>query len=75
MQSDTFAAGLITLGLNDKALQKAMTQDAMGTIAAVLEKINKLKPEDQMTVTTQLFGKEYGDDAGKLANNMGELYR
>lgn len=75
MQSDTFAAGLDTLGLNDKALQKAMTQDAMGTIAAVLEKINKLKPEDQMTVTTQLFGKEYGDDAGKLANNMGELYR
>ncbi|WP_439837239.1 phage tail tape measure protein [Aeromonas enteropelogenes] len=75
MQGDRFEAGLEMLGLDDKALQKAMSKDAMGTITNVLEKIKKLKAEDQMTVTTQLFGKEYGDDAAKLANNLGELYR
>ncbi|MFM5467897.1 phage tail tape measure protein [Aeromonas veronii] len=75
MQGDRFEAGLEMLGLDDKALQKAMSKDAMGTITNVLEKIKKLKAEDQMTVTTQLFGKEYGDDAAKLANNLEELYR
>ncbi|MFM5237169.1 phage tail tape measure protein [Aeromonas veronii] len=75
MQGDRFEAGLDMLGLDDKALQKAMSKDAMGTITNVLEKIKKLKAEDQMTVTTQLFGKEYGDDAAKLANNLDELYR
>lgn len=75
MQGDRFGAGLDMLGLDDKALQKAMSKDAMGTITKVLEKIKKLKAEDQMTVTTQLFGKEYGDDAAKLANNLDELYR
>ncbi|MGN5064552.1 phage tail tape measure protein [Aeromonas sp. 6P] len=75
MQGDRFEAGLEMLGLDDKALQKAMSKDAMGTITNVLEKIKKLKAEDQMTVTTQLFGKEYGDDAAKLANNLDELYR
>ncbi|MGL4506009.1 MAG: phage tail tape measure protein, partial [Aeromonas sobria] len=75
MQGERFGAGLDMLGLNDEALQKAMSKDAMGTITKVLEKIKKLKAEDQMTVTTQLFGKEYGDDAAKLANNLDELYR
>ncbi|WP_429071175.1 phage tail tape measure protein [Aeromonas veronii] len=75
MQGERFGAGLNMLGLNDEALQKAMSKDAMGTITKVLEKIKKLKAEDQMTVTTQLFGKEYGDDAAKLANNLDELYR
>ncbi|AUY10723.1 phage tail tape measure protein [Aeromonas sp. ASNIH2] len=75
MQGDNFGAGLDALGLNDKAIQKAMSTDAMGTIVKVLEKIKTLKAEDQMTVTTQLFGKEYGDDAAKLANNLDELHR
>ncbi|MGL5036947.1 MAG: phage tail tape measure protein [Aeromonas sp.] len=75
MQGEKFDAGLKMIGLNDKSVQKAMSKDAMGTITNVLERIKKLKPEDQMTVTTMLFGKEYGDDAAKLANNMGELYR
>lgn len=75
MQGDRFDAGLDTLGLSAERLEKSMSSDAMGTIIKVLEKIKKLKPEDQMTVTTQLFGKEYGDDAGKLANNLDELHK
>lgn len=75
MQSDRFFDGLAALNLSAEKLEKNMSNDAMGTIIKVLEKVNKLKPEDQMRVTTQLFGKEYGDDAAKLANNLTELHK
>ena len=50
-------------------------QLAREDITKVLEKIKKLKAEDQLRVTTQIFGKEYGKDAAKLSNNLDELYR
>lgn len=75
MQSNRFMDGMDTLKLKPENLEKAMSKDAMGTIVKVLEMINKLDPDKQMNVLTQLFGKEYGTAAGKLANNMGELYK
>lgn len=75
MQSKRFQAGMETLGLSSEKMEFNMSNDAMGTIIKVLEKINKLKKEDQMRVTTQLFGKEYGKDAAKLANNLDELHK
>lgn len=75
MQGDKFEAGLEAIGLNDADIEKRMTTDAMGTILMVLDKIKALKAEDQTRVTTQLFGKEFGDDAAKLANNLPELRR
>ncbi|GJL37070.1 phage tail tape measure protein [Enterobacter hormaechei] len=75
MQSNRFMDGMDTLKLKPEKLEKDMAKDSMGTIIKVLEMINKLAPDKQMNVLTQLFGKEYGDDAGKLANNMGELYK
>ncbi|BDO06898.1 phage tail tape measure protein [Aeromonas caviae] len=75
MQSKQFHAGLAELSLNGADIERRMTKDAMGTISMVLAKIKTLKPEAQLRVTTQLFGKEYGDDAAKLANNMPELNR
>lgn len=75
MQSQRFQAGMQALGLSSENIEKAMATDAMGTIQSVLEKIKTLNIEDQMRVTTQLFGKEYGDDAAKLANNLDELKR
>lgn len=75
MQSKQFHAGLAELSLNGADIERRMTKDAMGTISMVLAKIKALKPEAQLRVTTQLFGKEYGDDAAKLANNMPELNR
>lgn len=75
MQSKRFQAGMDTLGLSSEQMEKRMSSDAMGTIISVLERINKLKPEAQMRVTTQLFGKEYGKDAAKLANNLTELHK
>lgn len=74
-QPKRFQKGLEALGLNAKKIQRDMARDATGTIIQVLEAINRLKQEDQLTVTTQLFGKEYGDDAAKLANNLKEYRR
>jgi len=72
MQSKRFRKGLETLGLDARKLQDRMAFDATGTIISVLEQIKSLKPSEQMTVATQLFGKEFGDDAAKLANNLSE---
>ncbi|SEI83081.1 phage tail tape measure protein, TP901 family, core region [Azotobacter beijerinckii] len=75
MQSKSFQKGLGMLGLNAATIQKSMSKDATGTIIKTLEAIKKLAPEKQMTASTLLFGKEYGDDAAKLANNLDEYRR
>lgn len=75
MQSNRFMDGMDALKLKPAQLEKDMAKDSMGTITRVLEMVNRLPKHKQMNVLTQLFGKEFGDDAGKLANNMGELYR
>lgn len=40
MQSKSFFAGMDLLKLNPAQIEKEMTQDAMGTIQRVLEKVN-----------------------------------
>lgn len=75
MQGKRFQAGIKAIGMDSDKIEKAMVTDAMGTIVNVLDKIKALKPEDQLRVTTQLFGDEFGDDASKLANNLPELRR
>lgn len=75
MQSKRFQTGIKAIGMKSADVEKAMTTDAMGTIIKVLEKIKKLNAEDQLRVTTQIFGKEYGKDAAKLSNNLDELHR
>ena len=52
-----------------------MTTDAMGTIQRVLEKVNNLPQDKRLSAMTMIFGKEFGDDAAKLANNLPELQR
>ncbi len=75
MQSKRFQEGVGALGLSSEQMEKSMGKDAMGTIITVLEQIKKLPKDAQMRVTTQLFGKEYGKDAAKLANNLDELHK
>ncbi|MEB5749117.1 phage tail tape measure protein [Leclercia adecarboxylata] len=75
MQSDRFMDGLDMLKLKPEQLEKQMTKDAMGTILRVMEKVEKLPQDKRLSVMTMLFGKEYGDDAAKLANNLPELRR
>lgn len=44
-------------------------------IQRVLEKVNALPQDKRLSAMTMLFGKEFGDDAAKLANNLPELQR
>lgn len=74
-QPKRFAKALKVLGLDAGKIQKGMAKDATGTIQMVLTAINKLPKDQQIGITTELFGKEYGDDAAKLANNLQEYQR
>jgi TP901 family phage tail tape measure protein len=75
MQSKRFFAGMDLLKLNPAEIEKQMTKDAMGTIQRVLEKVNHLPQDKRLSAMTMIFGKEFGDDAAKLANNLPELQR
>ncbi|MEZ2604758.1 phage tail tape measure protein [Kluyvera intermedia] len=75
MQSKRFFEGMDLLKLNPEEIEKQMTTDAMGTIQRVLEKVNNLPQDKRLSAMTMLFGKEFGDDAAKLANNLPELQR
>ncbi|UTH73334.1 phage tail tape measure protein [Chromobacterium sp. IIBBL 290-4] len=71
-QPKRFQRGLKELGLNAKQIEAQMAHDTTGAILKVLEAVNKLPKVKQMGVMVDLFGKEYGDDAAKLADNLGE---
>ena len=75
MQSKRFFEGMDLLKLNPAEIEKQMTTDAMGTIQRVLEKVNSLPKDKRLSAMTMVFGKEFGDDAAKLANNLPELQR
>lgn len=75
MQSKRFKEGMAMLGLNGKDVQQSMSKDATGTIIKVLEKIKSLAGDKQLEAATRLFGKEFGDDASKLAANLDEYRR
>ncbi|OPW92302.1 phage tail tape measure protein [Citrobacter sp. A316] len=75
MQSKRFFEGMDLLKLNPEEIEKQMTTDAMGTIQRVLETVNNLPQDKRLSAMTMLFGKEFGDDAAKLANNLPELQR
>lgn len=71
-QPKRFQAGLKELGLNAKQVQADMAKDSTGTILKVMEAVKKLPEATRMGVMVDLFGKEYGDDAAKLADNLAE---
>lgn len=75
MQTKRFRGGLEMLKLDAKALQLGMSKDATGTILKVLAAIKALPQEKQLEAATRLFGKEFGDDASKLAQNLDEYRR
>ncbi|WP_434629471.1 phage tail tape measure protein [Chromobacterium sp. CV08] len=71
-QPKRFQRGLKELGLNAKQVEAQMARDTTGTILKVLAALNKIPQTRRMGVMVDLFGKEYGDDAAKLADNLGE---
>ena len=75
MQPKRFQDGLEAIGMTAAQVQADMSKDATGTIQRVLDALNKLPEEKRLTVATQLFGKEYGDDIAKLASGVEEYRR
>ncbi len=75
MQPKRIQAGLDMLKLDAKSVQGGMSKDATGTILKVLDAIKALPKEKQLEATTSLFGKEFGDDAAKLAGQLAEYRR
>lgn len=75
VQPKRFQIALREIGFEAEDIQRRMTTDAAGTITAVLERINAAAPEARVSLATRIFGKEFGDDATKLALNLGELQR
>lgn len=73
-QPKRFQQALASIGLAPDAVQNGMIKDSTGTILRVLEAIKALPREQQISAAVGLFGKEYGDDVAKLAENM-EEYR
>lgn len=71
-QPERYSKALKKLGLTTKQVTKGMAKDAQGTILDVLDRINKLSPEEKTAVTVGIFGKEYGDDIATLANGIKE---
>lgn len=74
-QPKRFQEGLKVLGLSAQDLQKNMSIDPQKTILGVLDKLNNVEKSRQIEITTQLFGKEYGDDVAKLAQGVQEYRR
>lgn len=75
MQTKRFKGGLDMLKMDAKSIQLGMSQNSTGTILKVLEAIKALPQEKQLEAATRLFGKEFGDDASKLAQNLTEYRR
>ena len=74
-QPARFRDAMAAIGLAPDAVQASMVKDSTGTILKVLEAIRALPKDNQLAVTTGLFGKEYGDDVAKMAENIGEYRR
>ena len=75
LQPKRFQDGLRALGMSAKDLKNDMAVDPQNTILKVLDRINSMPKSQQIGITTQLFGKEYGDDIAKLSNSITEYRR
>lgn len=73
VQPKKFQAALAELGLSSADVQKRMATNASKTIIEVLERINAAAPDQRVALATRIFGKEFGDDASKIAQNLTEL--
>jgi TP901 family phage tail tape measure protein len=62
------------LGLEAEAVSRRMQVDAGGTIVDVMERISKLKPDQQSAILTQLFGSESVAAIAPMLTNL-ELLR
>ncbi|CWX41282.1 phage-like tail protein [Haemophilus influenzae] len=67
--------GLKALGLDPKAIQKAMVKDAQGTLMMIVEKIKKLPKHLQAGVISDIAGGNYNTQLAGLVANTEEWRR
>lgn len=64
---------LESMGLNPQTVAKGMQKNAVGTIAEVMNRINKLAPDKRTGVITEIFGLEHVGQISKLVTGTKEL--
>lgn len=67
--------GLAKLGMTAKDVAKSLTQDTMGTLSTIFDKIAALPKEEQISVLNQLASKRAIDAFAPLLGNLEEFAR
>lgn len=75
MKTKEAQAAIREVGFDPQQLEKSMAKDAQGTLLKFLDALNKVPKDKIISVGTKIFGKEYGDDAAKLASGVEEYRR
>lgn len=68
-------AAIADLGLSAAGLAKGVTQDAMGTLSLVLDKLAALPEQKRLGIMTHLVGQEHMDTLAQLLSKRDELQR
>lgn len=76
---DTKNSGTIetfkSLGLNVQSFKTQFAKDAQGGITTILTALSKLNNSQRIQASTDLFGRNFGDDIITIAGNMDEYNR
>ena len=75
MKTKEAQAAIREVGFDPQQLEKAMAKDSQGTLLKFLDALNKVPKDKIISIGTKIFGKEYGDDAAKLASGVDEYRR
>ncbi|MBC7952246.1 MAG: phage tail tape measure protein [Rhodospirillaceae bacterium] len=70
VQSAKFQKGLKELGWDAKDMQKAIGEDAQGTLIKFLETVKELDKDTRVNTLAEMFGAEYSDDMAKLTEGL-----
>lgn len=69
-QGKKFQAALKGMGMDAKALKKAIAENGEQALVDFMKQLNKLPKEQQMGSLVDLFGLEYADDIAVLAGSI-----
>jgi TP901 family phage tail tape measure protein len=70
-----FVEGLQSVGLNARKFKQAVGKDATGAILQMLGALDKLQGTKRIETLEKMFGKEYGDDIGRLVSSLPNLIK
>lgn len=68
-----FVEGLQSVGINARKFKQSVGKDATGAILQMLAALSKLEGTKRIETLEKMFGKEYGDDIGRLVSALPQL--